>query len=156
MDDFCASGEQAAQFLETLSEAFNSSPVLPSQYTTSRPLPIGFLFAVGFDDALRDLTAYHLPSVDIHVCAGRVLTDSDRAFRVDSSIYPRELRKNAKRLLVDIAGLQLEPNSPRGYKDVESLVVFGDNCPDNTLPAIHRSGLVNSRPWRPLFERADP
>jgi hypothetical protein len=46
--------------------------------------------------------------------------------------------------------VDVEPNTPFGFRETGSSFVSYSNTPNNTLPMIHHS----SRSWRPLFPRS--
>jgi len=50
-------------------------------------------------------------------------------------------------------GVRLKPKAPLGYSDSQMLVVFHDNCPNNTLPIIWASSTETEFYWTPLFPR---
>ena len=47
-------------------------------------------------------------------------------------------------------GSWLQSTSPFGYRDTGAIFCKHDNCPDNTLPAIHHESDLD---WKPLFHR---
>ena len=50
-------------------------------------------------------------------------------------------------------GKRLRPDKPLGYGDSQMLVVFHDNCPNNTLPILWASSHDVDAYWTPLFPR---
>ena len=51
-------------------------------------------------------------------------------------------------------GSMLERKQPLGWKDSQALVVFYNTVPNNSLPILYKTGLVNHEvPWYPLFPR---
>ena len=59
----------------------------------------------------------------------------------------------AREMLLQI-GRELDPQYPLGFGDTGALVCFHNTIPNNTLPIFWRNGIVNDKPWRPLFPRA--
>jgi hypothetical protein len=55
--------------------------------------------------------------------------------------------------IVLIYGKKIVKNAPLGRKDGQLLVVFPDNCPNNSLPILWKTG-TSSFPWTPLFGRS--
>ena len=83
---------------------------------------------------------------DIYICD--VLSNSDRCFSEESSIFSVEERKQAR----DIAhkyGSKLQKRQPLGYADSQLLIVFRDTCPNNSLPILWDTKEF----WMPLFRR---
>lgn len=52
-------------------------------------------------------------------------------------------------------GMRLKPTKPLGYENSQMLVVFHDNCPNNTLPILWASSAQPDFYWNPLFPRSD-
>lgn len=50
-------------------------------------------------------------------------------------------------------GRRLRPDKPLGYGDSQMLVVFHDNCPNNTLPILWAQSKEIEFYWQPLFPR---
>lgn len=50
-------------------------------------------------------------------------------------------------------GKRLRPDKPLGYGDSQMLVVFHDNCPNNTLPILWAESRDFEFHWTPLFPR---
>jgi hypothetical protein len=114
------------------------------------------LFGVGYDRALGDLEGQSTKSLKVTAIAGLVLDDTDRAFSQTSTIfYPLKFRRKARYILTKTIGKSLNPDWPEGFGRCQSLIVLHDNVPDNTLPAINKSGSVRGFYWKALFERTE-
>ena len=99
-------------------------------------------------DALEDLSL----SAQVKVVVGEYLDESDQCFNNQSGAFSSlEDQHKAKRIAEEY-GKKLEKGHPLGYDNGQLLVVFSDNCPNNTLPILWKksTGKVN---WRPLFKR---
>lgn len=55
--------------------------------------------------------------------------------------------------IAEMYGRRLRPDKPLGYGDSQMLVVFHDNCPNNTLPILWAESKDNEFGWNPLFPR---
>ena len=122
----------------------------------NNPLTLVLLFAVGYDRAIDSLKTMSTDELKVVPFVGQTLTDLDRAFTPNSNIFPmRKNRKKARRLLTGLIGKSLYPDCPKGFGDCESLVILPENTPDDTLPAIGRSGVVKGFSCNALFERKE-
>lgn len=86
--------------------------------------------------------------VELKVCD--IFEDSDRVFGKTSSVFDEEEKFKAQ-IMARKYGAKLQSRHPLGYADSQLLVVFKDNCPNNTLPIIWCSG--ESPKWIPIFKR---
>ena len=155
-DDFAGTGQQITkQIVDALASDRQLRSVCEGRTRAGRPVAIGVVLGIGFADALRRIQMSGPRWLPVFAHAGERLDESDMAFSSCSTIFPEpELRSWAKALVVDQVGACLSPSWPGGFGDLQSLVVTADNAPNDTLPAIWRSGSVQGMPWKALFERA--
>ncbi len=104
-----------------------------------------------FPEALQRLKKA-FPLVDFN--ATHVFGEEVLALDNQSDIFENtEEIKFANEILLQL-GRELTPQMPLGWGDMGSLVVFHNTVPNNTLPIFWCSGVVNDKPWKPLFPRA--
>jgi hypothetical protein len=77
------------------------------------------------------------------------LSDRDKAFSSESTIWDSDDERNEARKIAISKGESLEPKQPLGYGGSEALIVFPSNCPNNSLPILWK----RTERWRPLFQR---
>lgn len=77
------------------------------------------------------------------------LDDTDRAFSSTSPIWDTDAERVEAKGIAISCGERLEAKIPLGFGDSEALVVFPNNCPNNSLPILWKK----TEKWRPLFER---
>jgi hypothetical protein len=110
-----------------------------------------FLLAVcGFDIAQRKVEDFVKESglpIEVHI--DDVLCDSDKAFSSSSKAFGSESERLRAKELAQEKGEELEKKWPLGFGDCQALVVFFENCPNNTLPILGKNG----KEWRALFPR---
>ena len=84
---------------------------------------------------------------DVHFCDE--FGPEHKAFPEESRLFHDPSERGRAKQIAETKGVALEPKQPLGYKDTQSLVVFYDSCPNNTLPILwsQNSG------WSPLFPR---
>ena len=141
--------------IETLAHNSALQGVCEHRIQQGNPVVLGVVLGVGFTEALTRIRASGPSWLPILVHAGERLEECDRAFSSSSSIFPEpELRAWARTLIVDRVGGVLSPKWPGGFADLQALVVMADNTPNDTLPAIWKSGSVQGMAWKALFERA--
>ena len=81
------------------------------------------------------------------------LTESDQCFSDESEIFPSpEDHEKAKGIALEI-GKKLEKKTPLGFQNGQLLVVFHDNCPNNSLPILWKEPTSKIK-WTPLFKRS--
>jgi hypothetical protein len=77
-----------------------------------------------------------------------------RALDSEGEIFDSEADfRFAKEMLFQL-GSELTPQHPVGFKNSGALVCFHNTIPNNTLPISWSDGMVNEKPWKPLFPRA--
>lgn len=104
----------------------------------------------GDEEIRKALKKLNTTKWDLRVC--EFLDDKYFAFNKMSKIWVNdEEYQKAKGLCRDL-GAKIFSNSPLGYGGLGLLVVFPDNCPNNSLPILHGQG-KGEKGWRPLFHR---
>lgn len=86
---------------------------------------------------------------DVRLIVGRTLYDDDRAFSSTSKVFPDAFDRDSARALALDLGTRLVSKDPLGYDDMEALVAFEDNIPNDSLPILWAS----DQNWVPLFRR---
>ncbi len=155
-DDFAGTGEQIlGHIIDSLSGDGTLQDICERRSLQGKPIILGVIVAVAFTDALEKIRMSGPKWLPVFAHAGDRLSESDRAFSSDSSIFPEpELKAWAKNVIVDQIGSELSPHWPGGFRDRQALVVTADNTPNDTLPVVWRSGRVRGIEWKALFERA--
>ena len=151
-DDFAGTGHQiVSKLIEVLAADKLLKDVCESRCHEGNPIALCVALGVSFDVALSRIRQSGPDWLPILAHAGELLCEQDRAFSDSSSIFPEsDLRAWSKDLIVDQVGKDLAKRWPGGYGDGQALVVTADNVPNNTLPAICRSGKVQGMAWRAL------
>ena len=148
IDDFIGSGHSAAAQINNLMPRLG-------HYVPNWHNRVLFIYAtiVGFEQGIQ-FVEEHAQS-GIVVISFKVLTEADKAFSPNNTIFETaEDRRSAHNLAYKI-GLVLQKDNPLGWEDSQALVVFPENVPNNTLPIFYRNGVeYNGRPWRAMFPRS--
>ena len=156
VDDFIGTGNQ---FLKEVLERIISDRELCNAIQVRNRAPVGFfvLVCVAYEDGLVKISEALsvAPSwLRMTVLPGEVLTCEDKAFYPDSRIFSDgTIRKQAREIVLDRIGGRLHHRVPGGWGDLQSLVVFSHNTPNNTLPVVWKNGLVDGQSWLALFPR---
>ena len=155
-DDFVGTGRQVqTRLVEKLTASRELRDLCERRSRDGVPIALAVILGVCFEDGLQKIRRSGPDWLPIMAHAGHTLTEEDKAFSDSSVVFPEpEQRTTAKNLIVDNIGTKLASNWPGGFGDLQALVVTADNVPNNTLPAICRSGSVQGMKWRALFERA--
>lgn len=148
VDDFAGTGSTILKGLQRFFSQEGIKEIL-ERYLSERRILCYLLYS--FPDALQILRK-HFPKVDF--LATYVFGDEVRALVSEAGIFADEEEiKFAQDVLMQV-GRELTPQIPLGYGDMGALVSFHNTIPNNTLPIFWSSGIVNDRPWKPLFPRA--
>jgi len=89
-------------------------------------------------------------NVDIDFRTTEILQDKHFAFRDGNGIWSDREEADRARELVREIGRGLDTEQPLGFGDLGLLLVFYNNCPNNSLPILHQKG----KSWHPIFPRA--
>lgn len=155
-DDFAGTGHQiTTELIQSFIANEELQHICEKRRKDGSPVVLGVVLGAGFDVAVDNIRGSGADWLPVMVHTGDRLDDRDRAFSEVSLVFPDpEVRDIVSSLVVDLVGKHLSPRWPGGFGDSQALVVTGDNVPNNTLPAICRSGSVQGVPWQSLFERA--
>jgi HEAT repeat protein len=85
-----------------------------------------------------------------------LLSDENRAFSSNSQVFPDKETRERIKILCEKYGKLLFPKHPLGYDNLQALIVFPHNTPNNTLPIIWASEKNEKEPgynWYPVWER---
>ena len=86
-------------------------------------------------------------NINLIIC--EPLNESDKCFSDESKIYTNpDDRRNARDICWE-KGNYLLYNNPLGFGDCQSIVVFPDTCPNNSLPILW----AEKENFKPLFKR---
>ena len=89
----------------------------------------------------------HELDADVYFC--EELGKEHMVFSEDSAVFSDARDRESARQLAESVGMKLEARMPLGYGGIESLIVFYQSCPNNTLPVLWSQ----NDGWRPLFPR---
>ena len=104
----------------------------------------------GFDSALGQVQNFiEENGLDAKVYFCDPFGDEHRAFSETSRAFPTPPERERAREIAEDKGVQLDNKQPLGYGDTQSLVVFSDSCPNNTLPILW----ADKKGWTPIFPR---
>jgi hypothetical protein len=148
VDDFAGSGETLFKGLSRFAQKSADGAAFRN-FCESGRVHLVLLFA--FPEALQMLRK-HFPK--IKVTAIRIWGDEVRALEPESGIFSDEGERRFAQDILRQIGQQLVPQQPIGHGNLGGLVLFHNTVPNNTLPIFWSNGVVNERPWRPLFPRA--
>ena len=133
LDDFVGSGESAIRLWEDIG----------AQLVDRHGCRPVFACVVGYEHAI---TAIERKTSFRVVCAD-VIPNAEQPFGSTSVIFPIAEERDAARQIVERYSAPLTPQGPLGYANVQGLVSFFFNTPDNTLPIFWST----AEGWQPLF-----
>jgi len=147
IDDIIGSGETVSEFLSQLNRNYG-------RLIAEGGIKVVVAAICGLDSSyryIRSSSSEYEFEVDIHI--SDILTDSDQCFSAQNDIFNSTDERNRAKEIARYYGLKLHKKYPLGYNDGQLLIVFHDNCPDNSLPVLWASGNSNLD-WKPLFKRS--
>jgi len=157
LDDFIGSGEQFVN--DILKKRFLSNKELRDAIKSYDPSLIHFfmLYCVVYKEGLEKVKSALKKTpewLNMTIIPGDVLDNKDKAFDPKSSVFPDEsVRIQAKEILVNKIGQHLDQKWPQGRYDMQALVVFEHNTPNNSLPVIWKKGYIGEKSWNAIFPR---
>jgi hypothetical protein len=144
LDEFAGTGTQISKTVaECRSRLFESQPDWENETT----------IAVGLGVVADTTVVDTVAASGCEVVTGLQLGMRCRAFDPEADIFESEEDRLAAEELFRAVGRALGAPHPLGFKGQGMLVLFESNCPNNTLPALWRSGAYAGRPWTALFDR---
>jgi hypothetical protein len=145
IDDFIGSGNTMSGAIKTLKRECGET-------LKSRNILVVISAICGFSDGLElaSRTGSEL-GLRIYTIVADQLSDADKAFSEESKIFQNEGQKIETKKIVMEWGNKLQSKNPLGYDAIQSLIVFYDNCPNNTLPIFYCE--KQNLNWIPLFPR---
>ena len=146
VDDIIASGDSAVGDLNQLNTI--GASIHDKQVTVFIAAVCGLHTGIEkLEDAIGEVP------FDVQIIVSDILAEADQCFNPQASVFSSSDEQNrAKRIVLEY-GEQLEKKYPLGYNDNQLLVVFHENCPNNTLPILRKESTGNTK-WTPLFKRS--
>jgi energy-coupling factor transporter ATP-binding protein EcfA2 len=148
VDDFAGSGETMVKGLTRFTQ-HKAGGAAFRKFCQAGQVHVVLLFA--FPEAVR---AIRDQFPEINVTPIRVFGDDVRALEPEAGIFSNEGERRFAQDILRQIGQQLSRQYPLGHAHLGALVLFHNTVPNNTLPVFWSSGVVNERPWQPLFPRA--
>jgi hypothetical protein len=137
LDDFVGSGHQAHQVWQTVVEPIRKSSRCRFAYAV----------LVGYQDGLERVRA----STGFVTLALQALTEKDRPFSAEGSLFADSTEKAHARGIIETYGRRLYPNHPLGYEESQGLIGFFYSTPNNSLPIFWSS----EAGWHPLLAHGE-
>lgn len=143
IDDFVGTGQQACEYIRDIYERYH-------EIFEERTLIIVYIIICGFINVINQVEELISKlNFNIKFQILDVLDDKDRCFNLESIVFENNEDKEYARDIAFVKGKELEKDIPLGYGNCQALVVFEDNCPNDSLPILWSQ----SSKWRPLFKR---
>ncbi|MCF8240759.1 MAG: ATP-binding protein [Melioribacteraceae bacterium] len=150
IDDIIGSGQT---IIEGIDEIFTTEFC---QIVKSSDIKIYIASICAFERGMKSIEEYieHKELLNdlkskINVITQDYILESDKAFSEENEIFENVSEMRRAESIMKKYGEKLIKNAPLGRNDNQLLIVFADNCPNNTLPIIHKK----TKNWMPLFER---
>lgn len=143
VDDIIGSGETAQKILAHVRESHG-------EYLEKNNVTLILAAICAYEEAIVALRESK-EKFPVHVVAANVV---GRCFDPNTKIFDSELLRLEAETVAKSYGERLLPGLPFGFDDGQALIVFDDNCPDNSLPILWHPPTGALPNWIPLFPRA--
>ena len=151
VDDFVGTGRTASSQFGELWERY---PGLVEQLRNDN-VNVTYAVAVGTEAGLAAIRrSLEGSPVNVVVVAGEELGPEAKAFEPEARIWLDEDERALAREIAESWGKRLEGRSPLGHGNSQGLVVFGHNCPNTSLPILHKRRKALGEAFSPLFPRS--
>jgi hypothetical protein len=147
VDDFAGTGQTLVGGLRKARAKV--PPDLWERYVSEGRLCLFLMYS--FPDAI-DAVKADFPGVSVLVA--HVFGDELRACHEEAGIFETPGERAFAQDILQQIGRELSPSYPLGHGDMGALIVFYNTTPNNTLPIFWSGGMVQERPWKPLFPRS--
>jgi hypothetical protein len=145
VDDIIGSGKSICENLEI----FFSNKEL-SEILENRNIKIYIGIICGFQKAKNKVERLIKKlNLDITLYICDILDHTDSCFSEESSIFPEQNERMEAKAVCYEYGYLLEKRQPLGFSGNQTLIVFPNTCPNNSLPILWKK----TKEWMPLFER---
>lgn len=143
VDDFMGTGKTIIDFIKELKRDFPD--IFDKKIEIIIGVVSGFLYAKEYVE--KEFEKLKINNIKIVIC--EPLNESDKCFSDESKIFTNpDDRRNARDICWE-KGNYLVSNNPLGFGDCQSIVVFPDTCPNNSLPILW----AEKEDFKPLFKR---
>lgn len=145
IDDFVGTGNSLAAYLEQMDLEL-------SKLLIEKGIKVVCVAVVACQEgvkAIQERIPHLNVPIDFHYL--ELLNEQDKAFSESSRVFPEPQERDLARRLALQHGKLLEKDHPLGYGDLEALVVFEQNCPNNNLPILYKDSIQHK--WTAIFKR---
>lgn len=143
VDDFMGTGNTIINFIKELKKDFPD--IFNKKIEIIIGVVSGFLYAKEYVE--KEFEKLRINNIKIVIC--EPLNESDKVFSDESKIYTNpDDRRNARDICWE-KGHYLVSTNPLGFGNCQSIVVFPDTCPNNSLPILW----AEKEDFKPLFKR---
>jgi hypothetical protein len=145
VDDFIGTGQTVSDRMRERAQDIRKAAEM-----THREVLLAVVcgFEEGVIRAQASIDALALP---MEVAVATELDRANRAFDESSRVFSSSEDRLVARRTVEELGRELGSEEPLGTGDLQALVVFEHNCPNNSLPVLWKGS--ETLPWKPLFAR---
>lgn len=151
VDDFIGTGRTATR---QFGEFFEQHPSV-GELVEDRQLNVWYVTVAGTVEGIRKLRGYFdTVSPRVKVIAGDELGAESRAFSPESPLWADSSERQLAKEIAKSFGERLEGRAPLGFGDIQGLTVFEANCPNTSLPILHKRRKVLGDTFQPLFPRS--
>lgn len=151
VDDFIGTGRTATELLKKLKL---NSPYLPNAINDCG-MKLWYVSVAGTESGIKkveeELTNNF--SLSSRVICAEELRDQEQAFSKKSPIWSSDAERETAEQIALSFGDRLEPRAPLGFGNTQALIVFEENCPNNSLPILYKTS-KGIESFRPLFPRS--
>jgi uncharacterized protein len=142
VDDIFASGDTIIEFLDAIHDSLRNG------------IKVYITAITGYSKAIDKINEKALDiGLDCEILVADILDERDSCFSINSNVFPDDNERTKAYEICNEYGKKIAKKIPLGYDNLQSLIVFPDNCPNNSLPILWKKLSKPVFSWQPLFER---
>ena len=119
-----------------------------------RGVALWYVAAAGTSEGIQALGRFlNDAPLNVSVLVGDELGSESMAFNESAPMWVDSTERERAHEIARSVGERLEGRAPLGFGGIQGLVVFEGNCPNTSLPILHRQRKIMEETFKPLFPR---
>ncbi|WP_336783321.1 hypothetical protein [Paenibacillus illinoisensis] len=141
IDDYLGTGKSFTDYFESVSKTMDQDEFSSLKISSLSVVAIASMAAA------NEHIKATVPNIDIYIALTRKM-----AFR-GGLIDNKEQLKRVRNICFEYGKLLSSTNNALGFNNSQAMITFPYGSPNNTLPIVWASKVINNNKWQPLFPR---